>query len=104
MNIVQKNSKGHNLLDYFLNTVDKFYIDNNNKLSNFRSSNLIEFRWYRDTYSAILGSSLGLKRFYLKLSSLNQFLSLGIDLEIILLLLEKDRTILEYIGNISKLN
>ena len=100
MNIVQKNSKGNNPLDYPLNTIDKLYTDN--KLSNFRSSNLDEFRWYRETYSAILESSLGLKRFYSL--NLNQFLSLGIDLEMVLLLLEKDRTRIEYIDIISKIN
>ena len=44
MNIVQKNSKGNNPLDYPLNTVDKLYIDNNDKLNNLRSSCLDEFK------------------------------------------------------------
>ena len=88
VNIVQKNSKGVNPLNYPLNTVDKLYVDVNNKLSNLRSSYLDEFRWYRDTYSTILESSLGIKRFFLKFSSLG----LKINLEITFLLLEKDKT------------
>ena len=100
MNIIQKNSKGNNSLDYLLNTVDKFYIDINNKLSNLRSNYLNEFRWYRDTYSAILEFFLDLNRFFLKLSSLGLEINLGITL----LLLEKNRTRLGYIGNISKLD
>ena len=98
INIVQKNSKGNNPLDYLLNTVDKLYIDINNKLSNLRSSCLDEFRWYRDTYSAMLGSSLGLKGFFLKLSSLGLEVNLGIAS----LFLVKDKIRLWYIDNISK--
>ena len=70
MNNIQKNSKGNNPLDYPLNTIDKLYVDINNQLSIPRSSNLVKFRWYRDTYSVILGSSLSLKGFFLKISSL----------------------------------
>ena len=100
VNIVQKNSKGINPLDYPLNTVDKLYVDINNKLCSLRSSNLVEFRWYRDTYVVILAFSLGLKGFFLKLSSLDLEINLGITP----LLLETNRTRLEYICNISKLD
>ena len=93
MNIVQKNSKGNNSLDYLLNTIYNLYVGINNQLSSLRSSNLIEFRWYRDTYSAILG-------FFLKLSSLG----LEDNLRIAFLFLIKDKIRLKYIDNISKLS
>ena len=54
MNIIQKKFKGDNSLDYSFNTIDRFYKNINNKLDSLRSSNLAEFRWDRDTYSAIL--------------------------------------------------
>ena len=100
MNIIQKNSKDNNPLDYPLNIIDNLYVGINNKLNSPRNSNFVEFRWYRDTYFAILQPSLGLKIFFLKLLSLGLEINLGITT----LLLKKDRTKLEYIGNISKLN
>ena len=57
MNIVQRNSKGNNYLDYSLNIVNKSFDPLNSprrmslaESSNFKIRNLAKFRCYRDIY------------------------------------------------------
>ena len=71
--MVQKKSKGNNLLDYPLNIIDNLHVGINNKLSSLKSNNLSKFRWYREIYFAILG----LKNFSLELSPLGLKVNLG---------------------------
>ena len=84
--VIPKKSKGHNPLDYPFNFINSIHKGINNELSSLRSSNLVEFRWYRDIYFAILG----LKRFSLELSPLG----LKVNLENINTINKIDRSIL----------
>ena len=63
LDVVQKQSKGNDLLDYPLNIINNPHVDINSKLSCPRSSNLVKFKWFRDIYFTISLelSHLGLK-------------------------------------------